>query len=174
MAVGRMCFVWWTLFAALPSSFPSSGASSICATPLQRLERLFSPVALCVCSLTFVWEGCFEHSQACNVQELLFVGRGVRVFHAHLLLSVMCKRRKFAFVTLFFGRFVAMLPFGTTWLMHLMREGATVAFFVVVGSWFAPESENPLLKVYESDEEVSVRRVSSLGIAQVSNQGTDQ
>jgi hypothetical protein len=50
--------------------------------------------------------------------------------------------------------FVATLPFGATWLTHLLREGATIAFFVVVGVWFAPESENPLLKVYESDEEV--------------------
>ncbi len=40
--------------------------------------------------------------------------------------------------------------------MHLMRESATVAFFIVVGYWFSPESENPLLKVYDSDEEVPV------------------
>ena len=43
-----------------------------------------------------------------------------------------------------------------------MRESATIAFFVVVGYWFGPESQNPLLKVYESDEEVSKKKENQL------------
>ena len=50
----------------------------------------------------------------------------------------------------------ATLPYGSVWLRDLCRESATVAFFVVVGYWFSPEAENPLLKVYESDEEIPI------------------
>lgn len=48
----------------------------------------------------------------------------------------------------------ASLPFGIIWLKDLMMESATVTFFVVTAYWFSPEAENPLLKVYDSDEEI--------------------
>lgn len=52
--------------------------------------------------------------------------------------------------------FEATLPFRSVWLRDLLMESATITFFVVVGYWFAPEGENPLLKVYDSDEEIDV------------------
>ncbi len=58
--------------------------------------------------------------------------------------------------------FEATLPFGSVWLKDLMMESATVALFVVVGYWFGPEGENPLLKVYESDEEVGINEFGEL------------
>jgi hypothetical protein len=57
--------------------------------------------------------------------------------------------------------FQATLPFGQTWLIHLMRESATITFFVVVGYWFSPEAENPLLKAYDSDEEVRKKNMKT-------------
>ena len=52
--------------------------------------------------------------------------------------------------------FEASLPFGGVWLKDLMMESAGVAFFVTTGFWFSPEADNPLLKVYDSDEEIEM------------------
>ena len=72
--------------------------------------------------------------------------------------------------------FQASLPFGSVWLTDLMLESATVAFFVTTGFWFSPESENPLLKVYSSDEEVELNEFGEVQDLQaaVERKGMDQ
>lgn len=52
--------------------------------------------------------------------------------------------------------FEAVLPYTSVWLADMCTESATIALFVTVAYKFMPEEDNPLLKAYDSDEEIEV------------------
>lgn len=74
--------------------------------------------------------------------------------------------------------FEATLPYGSVWLTDLCTESATIALFVVVAYKFMPEDENPLLKVYDSDEEIQTNEFGEVddleAVAQAKQQEKEQ